>query len=143
MEKKADSRCYGWKVTQAQRGILSNFPLSPSVILHYVGLEIWTKVKILLRQLQLNKSLQQHQAPADNPQPKAKSICLVTGKSPREDFLLLYINKSEKNLIQAHFRARTAPAFTKRSQGWGEHRASGIHFGNHMDTGHGSAGHHH
>lgn len=54
-----------------------------------IGLEIWAKVKILLRQLQLNKSLKHHQAPADNPQPKAKSDWFVTEKSPREGFPLL------------------------------------------------------
>lgn len=108
-----------------------------------VGLEIWAKVKILLWQLQLNKSLQHHQAPADNPQPKAKSSALLRESQQEKTFLFLYINKIERNLIQAHSRARAAPTFTKRSQGWGEHKVSGIPFGNHMDTGHGSAGHHH
>lgn len=54
-----------------------------------VGLGIWAKVKILLRQLQLNKSLQHHQAPADNPQPKAKESALLQ-KSHQEKIFSFY-----------------------------------------------------
>lgn len=45
---------------------------NPAYLTESTDLEIWAKVKILLRQLQLNKSLKHHQAQAGNPQPKAK-----------------------------------------------------------------------
>lgn len=112
---------------------------NPAYLTESTGLEIWAKVKILLRQLQLNKSLEHHQAQAGNPQPKAKkkSNWLVTEQWQRFPAFLFLIFKYKWKGI--YFSTGPCQAWAtgpvkKGSQGRENPWVSGI-FCNHMDIG--------